>query len=110
MRWRSQSRRREAILASIGPGKTDELFYAGCGQGRLDEEGGREFDRKCDRLKIVVGIISHPFIKHRIDDMAVDGDQNGITVGRGFGSLPGTDVAAASADVLDIELSAEIFG
>src|SRR5262249_33684076 len=109
MRWRSQSRRREAILASIGPGKIDELFYAGCRQGRVDEEGGREFDCQCNRLKIVVGIISHSFIKHWIDDMAVDGDQDGITIGSGLGSLPGTDVAAGAGDVLDIELSAEIF-
>ena len=110
MRWRSQSRRREAILASIGPGKTDELFYAGCRQGRVDEEGGREFDRECDRLKIVVGIISHSFIKHRIDDIAIDGDQDGITIGRGLGSLRGTDVAAGAGDVLELKLSAEIFG
>ena len=75
----------------------------------MDKEGSREFDRQRDRFEVVVGIVGHPLVQRRVDDVAVDGDQDRVTVGSGLRGLTGADVAAGASDILDIELLTEMF-
>src|SRR5262245_1064693 len=46
----------------------------------------------------------------RVHDMRGVGEQEGVAVGRAPRRLTGTDVSAATADILDVELPAEMLG
>src|SRR6188472_4296746 len=63
-----------------------------------------------DELEVLEGVVSHLLEEDRIDREAVDVEQDGVAVRRRLRDLHGADAAARAADVLDIELLAELIG
>src|SRR6266545_5753103 len=107
MRGRAQSRRGEAELAGVGPDVIDELADALRRYRRVNRESGREADRQCDWIEVLVRIVRDVSEQRRIDYEIIDGDEERVAVGRGFRGLSSANIAARARDVLDIELPAE---
>ncbi len=67
-------------------------------------------DRDRHRIEVLVGIIGDPLVERRVDDDVGRDNDEGIAVGRRLGALPHADIAAGSAQVLNVELFAETLG
>ena len=86
----------------------DELLDGACRNGRVDRERRREGGRERHGLEILERVIGNRVVQGWIDDVAVHGDEDGISVGLRFRGLAGADVAPGPGHVVHVELPAEL--
>ena len=82
----------------------DELLDRARRHRRVDRENNGGVDRERDRVEILVGIERDFVVQGGIDDIRRGDEQNGISVGRRLCGAAHADVAAATGNVLDVEL------
>ena len=79
-------------------------------QRRMEREQRRRLDRQRDRFEILDRIERNLIVQGGIDGERRGGKQNGVAIGRRLRRAGHADIAAAAADVLDIELLAKLIG
>ena len=108
VRDRTGASRAEGEFGGTGLDQREQLGNGFCRHRWVDHDDHVVGGRKRDRLEVAERIVGHLAEEHRIDGETADIEQDGVAVGRRLGHLRGADAAARTADVLDIELLAEL--
>jgi hypothetical protein len=93
----------------VGLRERDEVLRCLGLHGRIDEKNHRSGADQADRREVADRIVMHALLDRRNDGVGHVGEQEGITVRRGFGGDLDAEATAGAGAIVDDDLLAERF-